>query len=529
MNSRHGIQIEERKALRRWAHRQHPKPTHKQCISWFLEQFGRKISQSTVSESLSSRFQTLDDNSTTNNLQRQRQREGLWPDLEKVLLAWQLRVEARGGNTSGELLQLKAKEIWRSLPQYNNKPVPEFSTGWLEGFKKRFNIGFRIRQGEALSTPEIAEEEMKGLQTIAGEYQEEDIYNMDETGLFWKMMPSRGLLTRSLPGLKKDKARISIVFCTNSTGTDRLPLWFIGSAKKPRSLRYISVSTMGGQWRANKKAWMTTAIMEEWLKAFYQYIGSNRQVLLTMDNFSAHYSAIEICSPPPNIRICWLPANSTSRFQPLDQGIIQNCKALYKRHWLKFILDKIDNNEDFIKTMSLHLAIRWMLRSWNNEVTNTTIYNCFRKSTLISIPISLPTPIIPPDFESLYKQVSEAADIQDPMAISRFLNPEDEDYGEEKEGHTVGEDELLQEVLNEYTELSEIQNDDPEEEELPQASEPVYTVSETKQALKVLIGFIEAQDTLSTKDLRLLERLESQIETIQTNSLNQSVLDRWFT
>jgi hypothetical protein len=40
-----------------------------------------------------------------------------------------------------------------------------------------------------------AEEEIRALQTVAREYQEEDIYNMDESGLFWRMMPSRGLLS----------------------------------------------------------------------------------------------------------------------------------------------------------------------------------------------------------------------------------------------------------------------------------------------------------------------------------------------
>lgn len=168
---------------------------------------------------------------------------------------------------------------------------------------------------------------MKSLQTLAGEFQEEDIYNMDETGLFWRMTPSRGLATSSHASLKKDKSRISLVFCTNATGNDRLPVWIIGKAKNPRAFRHINVTTMGGEWRWNKKAWMNTVIMSEWLQAFYQHVGRTREILLTMDNFSAHYSALELSPPPSNIRICWLPANSTSRFQPLDQGIIQSFKG----------------------------------------------------------------------------------------------------------------------------------------------------------------------------------------------------------
>jgi hypothetical protein len=86
--------------------------------------------------------------------------------------------------TSGELLRQKAQQIWQQLPQYANQPCPEFSNGWMQKFKKRHNIKEHTQHGEGGSVPAIAEEEMKALQTLAGEFQEEDIYNMDETGLF---------------------------------------------------------------------------------------------------------------------------------------------------------------------------------------------------------------------------------------------------------------------------------------------------------------------------------------------------------
>jgi hypothetical protein len=43
----------------------------------------------------------------------------------------------------------------------------------LEGFKKRFTISSKLQHGEAASTGQSADEEMKALQTVAGEYQEE--------------------------------------------------------------------------------------------------------------------------------------------------------------------------------------------------------------------------------------------------------------------------------------------------------------------------------------------------------------------
>src|SRR5436190_13744075 len=154
--------------------------------------------------------------------------------------------------------------------------------------------------------------------------------------------------------------------------------------------------------------------------------------------------------------------------------------------------------------MNLHLAICWILRSWNNEVTNTTIYNCFRKSTLVSTPISLPTPIIPSGIKELYDKVTEAGNIQDAMTISNFLNPiEEVEAKEEEDGHTVNEEEILQEVIHEHLGLQSTQNDEDEDE---QTVKPTFTVGGARQVLQILI---EGQDSLSTTYLQALEHLES--------------------
>ena len=177
--------------------------------------------------------------------------------------------------------------------------------------------------------------------------------------------------------------------------------------------------------------------------------------------------------------------------------------------------------------MNLYLAIRWMLRSWNNEVTNTTIYNCFRKSTLVLSPISLPTPIIPSGLAELYQKVTEARNIQDAIAILNFLNPiEEEEAKEEEDEHTVGEEEVLQEVLQEHLGLQLTQDDDEDDEQIAQ---PVYSVRDAKQALQILIGFTEGQDSLSTNYLQAFERFELEIDSIQEASLVQGTLDSWIT
>jgi hypothetical protein len=170
---------------------------------------------------------------------------------------------------------------------------------------------------------------------------------------------------------------------------------------------------------------MITTVMIEWLNAFYAFIGNGRALLL-MDNFPAHLSGVELAPPPPNVRIQWLPANSTSITQPLDQGIINSLKAQYKRYWLSYIIEQYEQNLNPLESMNIYHAFRWIARAWP-AVTDTTIYRCFRKAKIIDqVPIQLPAePAL--NLESLYQEVRDRGQIQDIMSIHNFLNPAGED------------------------------------------------------------------------------------------------------
>ena len=69
--------------------------------------------------------------------------------------------------------------------------VPEnsllFSTGWLQGFKKYNGIHQEKLQGEAASIDQnIVTEVLPLLRSKCAEYPLEQIYNMDEIGLFYQ-------------------------------------------------------------------------------------------------------------------------------------------------------------------------------------------------------------------------------------------------------------------------------------------------------------------------------------------------------
>lgn len=507
----------QRKALRQWFQHQYPQPRQRDCMFWFKNKFNHQITQSTVSEILSDRYLYLDQGIEPSK-PTFRQRTANWPILEEILFNWQQNIERQGGLITGDILCEKAREIWCQIPQYNNIPSPEFSTGWLSGFKKRYNLYKRTQHGEASSVSNTAAEEMKAVQTLAGEYEEDNIYNMDETGLFWRQAPSSGLSTQNRPGIKKDKSRITLVACANSTGSDRLPVWFIGNAKTPRSLHGLNIRALGGIWQANKKAWMTTIIMKEWLLSFYSHIGS-RSVLLLMDNFLPHIQGAELAPPPSNIRIQWLPANSTSLYQPLDQGIINNLKTHYRKRWLRFMIDHYEVNLNPLDKIMLYDTVHWIIRIWNHEISKTTIYNCFRKSGVIQPQIqNLPTEPAP-DLSVLYRQAQHAGQIRDMMALESFLNPSDENVVDSHDGtdlNTIIADHLEQGETIEAAEQSD------EEEPLPPPS-----IQQALNGLHVLLRYKEYCQDTKMEDIRLLEQLQHQLVCEEVNSRPQKTLDSW--
>lgn len=267
---------------------------------------------------------------------------------------------------------------------------------------------------------------------------------------------------------------------------------------------------------------MDQIVMREWLLAFYSHIGK-RAVLLTMDNFAAHLAGLELAPPPPNIRICWLPKNSTSQYQPLDQGIIQNLKIYYRRQWLRFILHHYECNQDPLQTVTLLDCIRWLIRAWNHDILSTTILACFYKSTLVLNPVQLP--IESPNLSSLYEHVQQSGRLSNCMDIANFLNPMEESSelaGSEEE---LSSETLLEQLISRASDTGDMCDDD-QEDDSPEPA-PLPKPSDALNAVRLLISYMEGQDVSRASLLRSLERLERDLDSEIIASRAQGTLDSW--
>jgi len=89
--------------------------------------------------------------------------------------------------------------------------------------------------------------------------------------------------------------------------------------------------------------------------------GEGRHFLLIMDNFSAHELAVTLVSGKQglsNVRIEWLPPNTTSHWQPMDQGIIASFKTKYRKRWVEFMIREYEKGRDPNMTVTLLKAIQ---------------------------------------------------------------------------------------------------------------------------------------------------------------------------
>lgn len=114
------------------------------------------------------------------------------------------------------------------------------SNGWLARFKARYNISTKIVSGEAVAADTSGGEHWKNvtLKQILAKYAPEDIFNKDESALFYKLLPNRTMAFKgeTCTGGKHAKDRISVAYTVNMSGNEKLPLLVIGKSAKPKLL-----------------------------------------------------------------------------------------------------------------------------------------------------------------------------------------------------------------------------------------------------------------------------------------------------
>jgi hypothetical protein len=217
--------------------------------------------------------------------------------------------------------------------------------------------------GEEDCADAVSAEQWKStkLPNLLQKFCADGIYNANETGLFYPALMGSSLsYNHALFGSKKAMDRVSVLCCSNMSGTDEHMLLVIGKRAKPWCFKGIGMDSLPLLYYANKNMWIT------------------HEILLVLDNFAAHPHL----NPLYNIQLEFLSPSTTSLVQQMDMGIIKNLKTLYCTKLVNYIFEAIQENlltSSTAKKVSARIdllqTVQFIADSWR-IVSTKTIQNC---------------------------------------------------------------------------------------------------------------------------------------------------------
>lgn len=480
-----------------------------------------------------------------------KQRTQVIEEVEKLLLVWLNEKQLAGDSVSEGLICEKARhlhdDLSKTIPGTSEAQEFKASRGWFEKFKKRTGLHNVIRHGEAASSDFAAAEAYKA--TFASFIEEEgyvphQVFNCDETGLFWKKMPRRTFITQEetkLPGHKPMKDRLTLLLCSNASGDFKVKPLLVYHSENPRVFKKNNVvkTRLPVLWKSNSKAWVTRNIFKEWLhevfapsvKAYLQENGLPVRCLLLMDNAPAHPPSLvdNMDEDMAFIQVKFLPPNTTPLIQPMDQQVIANFKRLYTKALFSRCFQVTNDTDltlrDFWKNhFNIFHCINLIDKAWN-DVTYRTLKASWRKLWPACVPER--------DFEGFGEETG-APEVEEIVSIGKTLGLEvnEEDVEELLDDHkedlnTTELQELQNEQQKTLTEEHSSHSEDEEREEVV-PSEVIREVLAKWNDVQEFIEKHHSNKTVAIRTVNLMnDNVMSQFRKVLQNRRRQITLDRF--
>lgn len=303
--------------------------------------------------------------------------------IETRLLKWFKSKREEDADISSEAIRKKALSIFAEVKKEDPTCTLEFkaSVGWFTRFQKRTGIKLSIRHGEAASADKFAANAYREtFKTLVEGYSPFQVFNFDETGINWKKMPKQTYIMqdeKKVPGHKASKERFTLLVGSNANGDFKMRPLLIYNYENPRALKNVSKTDLPVIFRSNRKAWITRELFEDWLlhsftPAVERYLKNKnlaKKIILFVDNATSHNLCPE--NVPDFINLQFLPPNTTSLIQPMDQQVIANLKAKYHKYMYQQCFQATDGErkvtlKEFWKAYNIHDAIVNIGKAWKN-------------------------------------------------------------------------------------------------------------------------------------------------------------------
>ena len=296
--------------------------------------------------------------------------------LDRVLYEWFLVKRSEGVPVSGPMLIEKAKEFYEQM-QLTEPCV--FSGGWLWRFKARHGIKKLDASSEKQAADQQAAEQFCGFfRSLTAEHglSPEQVYNADETGLFWRCSHSPNPEGGPVPGPTQSKDRLTVLMCANATGSHRIKPLVVGKWGGPKAvqgLQHLPVT-----YKAQGSAWVDKEIFADWfhhifvpaVKEHFRAVAlpEGSKAILLLDGSRAHPHEAELASE--NVFTIFLPASVTALLQPMDQGI--------RRDFMRNFVSPRGRLQAMAPHCSVHDAVLDVACAWD-AVPGTVLSRAWRK------------------------------------------------------------------------------------------------------------------------------------------------------
>lgn len=454
--------------------------------------------------------------------------------FDKAMHLWFAQERSKGTPISGVMVTEKAKILYREM--YPDKGENHFkaSTGWLCRFKNRHGIRQLRMQEEFLTSDWNAAGVFKNIFKSFIEQHEltrDQVFNCDETGLYWRLLPNETLADNSEKqgkNFKSSKDRVTLMATANASGDFRLPLVFIHKKAKPRCFANVTMSALPVHYYSQRCAWMDKGIFSDWFFKHFvplvkDYLTSKSlpiRAVLLMDNAPSHPAIENLLTEDGSIRCLFLPRNVTSLIQPMDRSILENMKCRYKRNLLQRLLlgsMQFESYTDFCKQLTIKDAVYMCAESWS-EITSeslrrswNTLWRCIDNTE-------------PDNLENNEQMEINQLDFSEERQLLDITMEEQEEWlnaDKHENGHPILSDHEIIELVRETA-----QPDSDSDKEGENAKKIPHMQAE--ECFTACLQWLEQQPEATPINLMMLHKLRTLAAKKLVSNLKQSTIKDFF-
>lgn len=262
---------------------------------------------------------------------------------------------------------------------------------------------------------------------------------------------------------------------------------------------------------------MTGEFFDDWLTMVDKKMtAKRRKIIIFVDNCTAHVVRRELKS----VKVVFSPANATSVLQPLDLGIIQNVKVLYRQQIIERMISDIDEGKE--SSINLLLAIRMLDKAWQ-MVSQSCIEKCFLKAGFRTGNTEFEN-----DEESVLNDAEERWSVLSRKKGEGLADVDCIDFVFVDDGLPVcamlSDDEIIEECCYEDEDVPEAGGQEADEETEPKS----YHYRDVQAAIELLRGYFETCEGTTSATFHALSEIEITVEREKYCNLVQKKISDFF-